>query len=153
MCGSGGGRWYGSSGTRGGCPRCGWPLGGLASSGVGVVAVRIRLLVGGRQLLVVGRALGLGAWWVLQPPQVVVLPVHGLWAGGVEGRALVVAAGLVLLVLVVVVVVLLVVVVMVIVLVVLLGLVVVVVVVVVVLGLVLVVVLGVLVVAVLRVCP
>ena len=80
-------QWY-----PGGLRRVRVVLRGLASSRMGVVAVRIRFQVGGGQLLVVA------ARWMLQPSQVVVLPVHGLWAGGVGWRAVVVVMGLVLVV-------------------------------------------------------
>ena len=113
----------------------------------------------------VGWILGYGARWVLRPPRVVMLPVHGLWAGRVGWQAVVVRPGLVVMVVVVVVLVVvlaMVVLVLVVVVLAVLGAVVVVVVVVtvvlrvvvvVVVVVMVVVVLGVVVVVVLRVCP
>ena len=62
-------------------------LGGLGSSGVCVVAGRIRFLEGGAggHSLLVGWAVGLGARWVLGPSHVVVLSVHGGLRAGVVG--------------------------------------------------------------------
>ena len=87
-----------------GLPRVQAALRGVVSSRVGVVALGIRLLVEAVQLLVVGRVVGFGARWLLPPPQVVVVPVHGLWACGVGWWAVLVVVWLVVVVVVVVVV-------------------------------------------------
>ena len=72
---------------------------------MGVVAVPIWFLVDGGAFPGGRPVFGLGARWVLQLPQVVLLPVLGFQAGLVGWRAVVVVVGLVVVVVVVVVVV------------------------------------------------
>ena len=80
------------------CPR-GLPwvrlaLDGLAFSGVGMVALRLRFLGGGGQLFMVGWVVVLGARWVWRPSWVVMLPLHGgLSAGAVGWQVVVVVVG------------------------------------------------------------
>ena len=74
-------------------------LEGLGSFGVGVVAGRIRFLVGVGWSLVVGRVVGLSVRSVVRPSRVVELSVHGGVRAGQGGwRAVVMVVLLVLLV-------------------------------------------------------
>ena len=95
----------------------GMASGRVGSFGLGVLAGRIRFLVGAGQSLLVGMVVGLSVWWVVRPSQVVVLSVDGgVRACGVGWRAVVVVVvGLVVVVVVVVVVLVLLVVVVVVV--------------------------------------